>query len=767
MGKGSAFLTFFLMTAPSPSVTDEGVDLPLWKKAEIFERNVLEKHWIDGLYPSSVEIPLDGGPVDHTTSGSSNVAHSINWTSYYLAGQCHRYLLTRDEGVREHCSRIFRALLRLQQMTGIRGLMARGYLLGHGESYEEREGSPNSKYWHQGVPPFQDYRWRGHPSHHSYSSAAHAFGLYYELMAEGEEKDLCRDALDALVSYWLDNDMIIWDEYHEDPTPILGLTDGKTPNTRILMAVSALLIAFHATGKEKFEEAREKLIAQYGLRSYRGPIQGEEDFDDTNHLFHHLEVVMRIEKDPEMRQFWRHVAERLWQAHKDDRQSLWTYIYFGLFPDAPGKEKALSEALWTLQTYPTKRIFRPRMNSIRKDIEIVNGRSAKPLPMYESPWDNEYQWKGNLYQLDGWLSRPVISVAVSGEDPMVIYAADSRGDIYQSRDGAKSWKLISLNLPAKAIHLASGRYSRVLFVAADNGFYKTTTAGSNWERLPLPDGSGNPKEIVVDRINPNVLYAITDKGIYRSLDLGEEWIGARWECLTSDLPNVQGIIFAVGLGDPTMLYAVVGNKVWSKRAEGGKWEKGGDFGIPQYAPALPWLLTDPKDPKRLYSAYRVSYEGRQILKGTVVSISSDCGKRFSNDLKAIYEKFSRGGLEALIREVIPHEILSIAVDPSRPNTIYAAVPEGVLRRKGDGNWEVKNEGLPIPRAYKVFAPINTSTIYLSTPAGLFYSHDGGDSWQDANLCLIFEGNSRREVGSADFLDAYWRGRFFGFIRPED
>jgi len=32
--------------------------------------------------------------------------------------------------------------------------------------------------------------------------------------------------------------------------------------------------------------------------------------------------------------------------------------------------------------------------------------------------------------------------------------------------------------------------------------------------------------------------------------------------------------------------------------------------------------------------------------------------------------------------------------------------------------------------------------------------------------LTFQSNSKREVGSADFLDAYWQGRYFNFITEE-
>jgi len=158
--------------------------VPLYKKAEIFERNILKNHWIDGLYPSIVEIPLDGGPVDQTTSGYSNVAHSVCWTANYLAGQAYRYAFTKDERVRRHADRVLNAMIRCLKVTGVRGLQARGYVFGHGESYEEREGSPHAKDWHQGRGRYSNLRWRGDPSHHNYSDAIQGYAAYYDIAAD-------------------------------------------------------------------------------------------------------------------------------------------------------------------------------------------------------------------------------------------------------------------------------------------------------------------------------------------------------------------------------------------------------------------------------------------------------------------------------------------------------------------------------------------------------------------------------------------------------
>jgi photosystem II stability/assembly factor-like uncharacterized protein len=757
-----------LATSAIVHAKDDGWKVPLEKKAEIFEKNVLERHWIDGLYPSSVEVPLDGSPVDQTTQGSSNIAHSVCWTSYYLGGQCHRYLFTKDEEVREHCNQIFESIYRCQLVTGKRGMQSRGYAIGHGDSYEERENSSHSNDWHQGAGEYINYRWRGSPSHHNYSSSIYAFGMYYDLVAEGEWKDRCREAIDALVSYWADDpDLIIRNYDGSIGAPILGFTDGKTPNTRIIMAAAGLRVAHHATGKQKFADLYEKLVTQYSFRTWRKDISGSRGFDDPDHVLQHLENMFRIEEDRQLREFYRHVADKLWADHVHDKQALFNYIYYGLVPDAPGKEQALEDALWTLQSYPTDKIFRPRMNSIRKDIKIADGRPEKPLPLYESPWDNEYQWKGHLYQLDGWLSRITTSIAIPEEDPMVIYATDG-GYIFKTVDGGKNWREISQNLMARPRKLACGQRVRMLFVAASDGFYKTTNAGESWHRMPLPDNSGSSADILVDRVNPSILYAVTDQGIYRSQDHGEKWLGERWEELTGDeLPPAERKSFHVGLGDPAIAYAILDGITFSRAVHEDEWQKGERAGI-SYGRAVttyPWVAIDPGDPATLYVGIRSEYGN---FPPNLLSVSRDRGKTWSVSMEKIYEKFRTGGMTALFEgRFMGGTVHDLKVDPRDSNVLYAACDEGVIKLTNAGaKWEMANNGLEIPRAHTIFALPASQKIYVGTSAGLFESSDSGEHWENSNLVLIFHSNTRREVGSADYLDAYWRGRYFGFITDE-
>lgn len=740
-------------------------EIPLHQKAQRFEEDVLRKHWLNGLYIAQIEVPPEGHPADHTTEGGSDVAHSINWTCYYLSGEMHRYLLTKHPAVREHCRQIFRGLLSLTRISGIRGFVARGYVKGHGETREERLNPRNARLWHQGVSPYEDYRWRGSPSHHTYSSIAHALGLYAELLADAEERKQCAEAIGALVEYWLDGEMNVHDEYGNVSDTILGFTDGRTPSLNVVMALSALRIAEHLTGKARFREAFEQLAKQYRVRGYTGPVLGVESFDDCNHVYHHLEVLLRIEKDEAMRAFYRHVAQQMWQAHQRDKCPLYTYIHFSLFPDTPGKEEALQGAKWTLQHYPVDKVFRPRMNSLRRDIAIKDGKAVEPLPLHESPRDNEFQWKGDPCVLDGWLSRPILSVAVSPPDEQVWFALEENGTIYRTHDGGKTWRKLETQPPERAHLVAVGRRVGHLYAAAGSALYQSLDGGRTWNKLPLPAGVGTIQQVFTSRRNPNTLVVVGTGGVYWSKDDGEEWIGQRWECLTEDVPPARGRLFAVSEGEPVCVYALLDGVLWRRQLPGMLWQRGASVGVGGDAPPLPILVAHPRRCERVYTAFRVNYGG---FRGSVLCQSDDAGQSHSHEVQTLYRRMREEGPEGLMRDIIPANLRSLWLDHSQEGVLWAHTEQGVMRLEpAHKRWQVVHDGLDIPIVHAVFVPYGSKQVFCSTPAGLYVLEPSSARWRSANLVLIFEDNTRREVGSADFLEAYWRGRYFGFLQEAE
>ncbi len=628
---------------------DDSWKLPLDVKEKALEQNARDRHNILGLYPSQVEISLDRGEPDYSTLGHCDIAHAVCWSSNYLAGCSFRYAFLKRSGApadvvadaKRRADEVFEGIYRCQLVTGVRGLQARGYAFGHGESYEERVADTPRDIWYQGAGEYADLRWRGDPSHHNYSAATRGLGHYYDLAAEGEQKDRCREAIDALVGYWVDHDCNIWHIDGKRKTPILGFTDGKTLNMRVMMAISGAKIAHHATGNPKYQAMYEKLLAQYGARGMK-TLSTEKNFDDAEHVLCHLENLFRIETDPELLAAYRVILDGIWANHRDDAQSLFTYIYYANAPDAPGRDKALREALFSLQTWPTDTTLQPRMNSLRPDLQ-------PPYPVYAAAWDNEYIWKGNLLQADGWTSRGITDLAVPAEDPLVIYALDQSGDIYQSRDGAATpagWRPISLKLPSPARRISAGPRVRLGCALGAEGRYATLNGGALWPRLTRPGDPGAPEDAAFDPENSGVLWAKAENGVYRCAFRRAKDMGTRWEKVNEPGPFPE-----------------------------------------------------------------------------------------------------RGGAAA--HSAAGH---------------FQADPNGVLKSADGGQtWALKTTGLDIPRAGAVFAPATTGWVFAGTPAGLFVSKDTGETWQPAHLVLQFTYNTRREIGGAAYVDAYWRGRYYGFI----
>jgi photosystem II stability/assembly factor-like uncharacterized protein len=747
---------------------DESWKQPLAEKAEIIEDGIQKRHNILGLYPSMVEIPFDSDTIDITTRNPmADVQHSVCWTANYLAGLSYRYAYLKKsnaepkqiELARKRADEVFEAVYRCQLVTGVKGLQARGYFIGHGESYAERRGSTKLPYWRQGQVDGKSFRWVGDPSHHNYSDSIHGLGQYYTLAAEGEQKVRAREAIDALVSYWVDNDLKIAKYDSSLPAvPILGLTDGRALNTRVMMAIAGTKVAHYATGKEKFKKVYEQLVDQYGVRNLTHFKTGK-GFDDAEHVFCHLDLLFRIEHDVELLKAFRKVADGLWRNHKDDAQSLFTYIYYAVAPDAPEKEKALREALFTLQTFPTDMTIKPRMNSLNPDLK-------PPYPTYLAAWDNEYIWKANVLRPDGWKSRIVVDVAVSPEDAMVIFAVGEEGGLYQSRDGASSWqnwRAIDNNLRLPVRRVVVSEKSRILMTACDDGFYLTTSGGSSWRKMPVPLHNEKPVDIEISPKDFNIIYAITDRHVYRSRNYGDEYLGQSWEKLTAELPTLRSPKFVIAHGSPGRLYAVSEKRIFARLLNKKEWTRGSDFGLGRYAETYPWLVVDPNNPERVWIGFKASYGALGPL--SILQESQDAGKTWSNSMAEIWKVLSDKGLPGLMQLGVRSELNHLVAEAKKGGKFYGAADRGVVI-KGKNRWKKSEEGFNIPLVRSLFVSRYSDWLFAGTPGGLYISKDGGETWQDGNLWLQFDKNTRRELGGASFIDAYWRARYYGFIDDE-
>jgi photosystem II stability/assembly factor-like uncharacterized protein len=321
-------------------------------------------------------------------------------------------------------------------------------------------------------------------------------------------------------------------------------------------------------------------------------------------------------------------------------------------------------------------------------------------------------------------------------------------------------------LPTPVRAVAAGDKVRKLAVACDDGFYASTTAGYTWMKLPVPPDSGKPVDVEFDIANENILYAITDRGVYRSADFGEKFLGRTWECVTAGLPGGTSGTFSLAQGAPARVYAVLDGELFTKALDETVWRRGPASGLGEYSRSYPWRAVDPSNANRAITGFLTQYGpggGRSVLQET-----TDGGLTWSNGMESIYKRYGDGTLMELLAASPEGEIFAAAISPRDPKVVFAAAGDRGFLKSMDGGstWSIKNAGLDIPSVSTVFAPATTEWVFAGTPSGLFVSKDQGETWESAHLVLQFERNTRRELGGASYIDAYWRARHYGFITPE-
>jgi len=771
--------------------------MPLVRKAEVIQQSVYQRHWIEGTYPSLVVVPSDGGPVDYSTEGACNIAHSVTWTGCYLMGAAFRYGWAKEHGTPQDVEaaldlggQIVNGLYMLTHVSGTPGFVSRGIAYGYGPTYEERGGSANSDAWAQGVGRYAGYRFRTNPSHHNYDHTTRGLSAWYYFLNKYNpnptgrakaEMDSVRSMLTEIMNYgYKSRDLVVMDYDGTVSTTLLGAAEGRgRPSTRSLMVTNALTYGGWITGDPWYTQKLQQLVRDHDYLAPGAADSLQSDYDDMEHVIGGLWLAGQIEQDPQLKAFYRAAATTLFRQFATHRRAYYNYMYADLTGDVAGAD--IPGALQTLQEYPAVTLLYPIMNTIRTDIQFAPPTLREPaervhemetLPFYDSPIDNEYDWKSNPHHTNGWLARPVSSLAVSGESPMVWFLGDGTPTLYQTLDGGATFAVNDYRGNGKVRGITfAGNKTRIAFMATDDGIYRTTEGGNanitnidyfprvrvTWERVDIGAPGSAPRQVIVDRANPNVIWAVMDDGIYRSGDFGRDQIGVVWEKVSSPLPPGTDVVYGLATGREPAMYASVGGRLYRSTPQERTWT-----GLPPTdlarlgAPRQ--IAVVPDKPDTVLFLFGMT-RGTGSISFVVRSV--DGGRTIQGAGQG-----TRGMMAALESSGIGRaDITSIAIDPNNPQNVYAASSRGFLRSAdGGAKWTVSNSGLRIPFANAVYAPREApGTLFCSTPAGLHVSTDGGRTWSHPVLALNGPGVDRVDRGGMGYLTAYWPGRYFGYV----
>ena len=240
--------------------------------------------------------------------------------------------------------------------------------------------------------------------------------------------------------------------------------------------------------------------------------------------------------------------------------------------------------------------------------------------------------------------------------------------------------------------------------------FRSTNGGRSWS-------SGRPvasriDALAVDPRRGSILYAGTSDGVLKSTDAGRTWgrLGLAPPPARRAHAQVEGYVNDVEFdpADSRIVYARTFPGLYRSTNGGATWRR-----LRGAPPGVVALAIDPSSPTTLYAAVALPWTETDDRERSAIMRSTDSGRTWRTVAR-------RDGY-----------ISSLAVNPARPGTIWAAGTAGVLvTRDGGTTWRVPGRPPARNLGSVVVDARDADTLYVSTwKRGLFRSSDGGRSWQ--------------------------------------
>ena len=383
---------------------------------------------------------------------------------------------------------------------------------------------------------------------------------------------------------------------------------------------------------------------------------------------------------------------------------------------------------------------------------IASGHASDASASMADPGKYSDDWRAN-----GPPGGDVRSLVVDPTNPDRFYLGTLDAQIYTSADGGKNWQLLyNFNRPKLFVDhiIVDPRDSKILYVATHRhkeagGFFKSTDGGRKWRESPELKNEALHSLTQADS-NPNVLIAGTFNGVFRSDNSGDSW---------TQLPtyNTPGLVHVESLAidprTPSTIYAGTWYLPY-KSTDGGQNWRSIKNGIIDDSDIFA-INIDPRDPNHVIASacsgiYETGNGGEAWTKvqgipsqsrrtRAIVQHPSIAGLVFAGTTEGFWRSERGGKADSwMVTTSRQLEVNSIAVHPSRPQTIYIGTNNYGVMVSTDGgkNFVPTNGGYSGRFANVIVADrempnrVYASTINTTTGGGfLFVSTDNGETWR--------------------------------------
>ncbi|MBR6620487.1 MAG: hypothetical protein IKK85_09100 [Clostridia bacterium] len=304
------------------------------------------------------------------------------FTGLYCASQCFRYKVTGDEAAKANAKRAVEAMIKLTQVTGKPGFTARATRYSH----EENFGTENREEWHY-CEDNPDCEWLGETSSDEMTGHFYAYGIYFDLVADDEEKAKIAEVVRTIIDHIIDNNFHLTDVDGVPTTwanwePDLLNNDDRwyyEKGTNSLEILSFLKTTYHVTGDKKYNDVYEMLIKKHhyamNCMQYKCEDAHIAHIDDQLDFTNIYPLLVYTDNEAHKEIFKMGLTHH-WEYERVERSPMFNITYGALTNnncDIENAAKSLSEMNLDLIRWPV-------FNSHRKDIVWDTEQEAMGVP---------------------------------------------------------------------------------------------------------------------------------------------------------------------------------------------------------------------------------------------------------------------------------------------------------------------------------------------------------------------------------------------------
>lgn len=304
------------------------------------------------------------------------------FTGLYCASQCFRYKVTGDERAKENARKAVNAMIKLTEITGRPGFTARAtrysnereFLTGNREEWHVCEDNP-------------DCEWLGETSSDEMTGHYFAYGVYFDLVADEDEKKKLAEVVSSITDHIIDNNFHLTDVDGIPTTwanwePELLNNDDRwyfERGTNSLEILSFLKTTYHITGDEKYNLVFETLVNKhhYAMNCMQYKVEDAhlEHIDDQLDFTNIYPLIMYCDNN-EQKEIFKMGLTHHFEYERVERSPYFNIVYGAItdnYCDIENAARSLSEMNLDLVRWPI-------YNSHRKDIVWDNLQEEAGCP---------------------------------------------------------------------------------------------------------------------------------------------------------------------------------------------------------------------------------------------------------------------------------------------------------------------------------------------------------------------------------------------------